>query len=224
MQQLNKIFKNNENLFNIIVKKIEIIQKSKDSLNNKYKTEKKQFIERIYSMQQQIDYLNGKIRENDIKINILQSQLNENNIAKKQLLKKVKILSSGLESIDYSDNNINIDNVNNNNKNEDNKSKKEINKETNIQNYNVNIKKLKLNGNRRQSFANASIDSSSMRDNNVENSDNIKDQKNNNNNSFINNEGKTILEENVSDSSSKRRNINDEDDSDKNCKSFCDKD
>ena len=86
MQQLNQVFKNNEELFDIIIKKIEIIQKSKESLNNKFKIEKRQYIERIYSMQQHIDYLNGKIRENDFKINILQSQLNENNIYKKQLL------------------------------------------------------------------------------------------------------------------------------------------
>ena len=60
-------------------------------------------------MQQHIDYLNGKIRENDFKINILQSQLNENNIYKKQLLQKVKILSAGLELSEFNGNNISAD-------------------------------------------------------------------------------------------------------------------
>ena len=195
MKQLNKVFKNNESLFDIIVKKIEIMQKSKESLNNKYKLEKKQYIERIYSMQQQIDYLNSKIREYEIKINILQSQLNENGIEKKQLIKKVKILSAGLESIDYSGNN---DNVNNNNSNNE-----EINdkKAKNDQNRSINLKKIKTNGLRRNSFINnSSVESNSSRDSDDNLDNNAKEQKknnNNNNNSFMN-EGETILEENVS--------------------------
>jgi hypothetical protein len=194
-RQLNKVFKNNESLFNIIVKKIEIMQKSKESMNNKYKLEKKQYIERIYSMQQQIDYLNTKIREYEIKINILQSQLNEKGIEKKQLIKKVKILSAGLESIDYSGNNDNVNNNNSNNwENNDKKAKNE-------QNRSINLKKIKTNGLRRNSFINnSSVESNSLRDSEENLDNNAKDQKknnNNNNNSFIN-EGETILEENVS--------------------------
>ena len=192
MKQLNKVFKNNESLFNIIVKKIEIMQKSKESLNNKYKLEKKQYIERIYSMQQQIDYLNTKIREYEVKINILQSQLNENGIEKKQLIKKVKILSAGIESIDYSRNN---DNVNNNNSNNEESNDK---KTKNEQNRSINLKKIKPNGLRRNSFINnSSVESNSLRDSDDNLDNNAKDQKKNNNNSFIN-EGETIFEENVS--------------------------
>ena len=213
MQQLNKVFKNNEDLFNLITKKIEIMQKSKDSLNNKYKIEKKQYIERIYSMQQHIDYLNGKIRENEIKINILQSQLNENTIHKKQLIKKVKILSAGLEN-ELGGNNI-IDNINNK---VDDKNNEEINdnKTSNIiNNNNNNSKKNKINGIRRRSFINALNESNSISDNIVENLEIIKEQTNNNhNNSEFINEGDKILEENVSEASSKRK-INNDDDNDR---------
>ena len=192
-RQLNKVFKNNESLFNIIVKKIEIMQKSKESMNNKYKLEKKQYIERIYSMQQQIDYLNTKIREYEIKINILQSQLNEKGIEKKQLIKKVKILSAGLESIDYSRNNDNVNNINSNNE--------EINdkKEKNDQNQSINLKQKTNSLRRNSSINNSSDESNSLKDSDDNLDNNAKDQKknNNNNNSFMN-EGETILEENVS--------------------------
>jgi len=197
MKQLNKIFKNNESLFSIIVKKIEIMQKSKESMNNKYKLEKKQYIERIYSMQQQIDYLNTKIREYEIKINILQSQLNEKGIEKKQLIKKVKILSAGIESIDYSgnnDNNINIINS----KNEETNDKKAKNDQIPT----INLKKIKENELRRNSsISNSSVESNSLRDSDDNLDNNAKDQKksnNNNNNNSSMNEGETILEENVS--------------------------
>ena len=97
MLKLNKIFFKNRNVYNIILKKLEILQKSKDSLDNKYKLDQKLFNKRIYSMQQQIDFLNTKIREGEIKINILQAHLNESKIENKQLLKRVKILTEGFE-------------------------------------------------------------------------------------------------------------------------------
>ena len=225
MQQLNQVFKNNEELFDIIIKKIEIIQKSKESLNNKFKMEKKQYIERIYSMQQHIDYLNGKIRENDFKINILQSQLNENNIYKKQLLKKVKILSAGLELSEFSGNNINADkNINNKIELKSNNEESTENNASNNQNINIiNLKKKKLNGVRRGSFINTLNESNSLGDNNFDNLEPIKDQKYNHNNSeFINEGDDAILEENVSEATSKNKDIkiNNEEESEKNYKSF----
>ena len=207
MKQLNQIFKNNENMFNIIVKKIEIMQKSKDSLSNKYKLEKKQYIERIYSMQQHIDYLNGKIRENEFKINILQSQLNENTIHKKQLLRKIKILSAGLEFSDYSNNN--IENIN---KSEDKNNNEETNtKATNKSNNNTNnAKKKKTNGVKRHSFAKVSNENNSVGENNHNNSE----------------DGETILEENVSEASSKHKALKliNDDESNRNDKTFYNED
>ena len=96
MNQLNKIFLKNINIYNIILKKFDILQKSKDSIDNKYKLVQKQLTKRIYSMQQQIDFLNSKIKESELKVNILQSQLNENKLEKRTLLKRIKILSEGL--------------------------------------------------------------------------------------------------------------------------------
>ena len=224
MQQLNKVFKNNEDLFGIIVKKFEIMKKSKESLNTKYKIEKKQYIERIYSMQQHIDYLNGKIRENEFKINILQSQLNENNIHKKQLLKKVKILTAGIELSDLSSNNLIAENINKNESKDKNNEDISDNKATTtLNNTSINGNKKKLNGIRRRSFISGLNESNSLGDNIVDNLDNTKDQKNyNHNNSEFINEGDTILEENVSETSSKNRNLklNNEDESEKNYKSF----
>ena len=114
MFQLNKVFSKNEKIFQIIVKKFEIFQKSKDSIDNKYKLEQKQFIKRIQSMQQQIDYLNDKIREKELKLNILQAQLNEAKLEKKQLLKRVKILSERFELNELNSNHIE-ENIKNNN-------------------------------------------------------------------------------------------------------------
>ena len=102
---------------------MEILQKSKESIDNKYKLEQKQFTKRMLSMQQQIDYLNEKIRENELKINIFQAQLNESKIEKKQLLKRIKILKEGFEFNEFNiiqkENNIN-------NKNKEKKKKKVI--------------------------------------------------------------------------------------------------
>ena len=117
MSQINQVFNKskNANIYNIIIKKFEILQKSKESIDNKYKFEQKQFTKRILSMQQQIDYLNEKIRENELKINIFQAQLNESKIEKKQLLKRIKILKEGFDFSEFNPKQ-NEDNINNKNK------------------------------------------------------------------------------------------------------------
>ena len=129
MFQLNKVFLKNANIYNIILKKLEILYKSKESIDNKYKLEQKQFTKRILSMQKQIDYLNGKIRENELKLNILQAQLNETKIEKKQLLKRVKILTEGFKFKEYN---------------------RTINEKTEKQNKKKEIKKIKFNENKNQ--------------------------------------------------------------------------
>ena len=122
MNQINQVFNKNKNanIYNIIIKKLEILQKSKESIDNKYKFEQKKKKKRMVSMQQQIDYLNEKIRENELKINILQAQLNESKIEKKQLLKRIKILKEGFEFNEFNiiqkENNINNKNKKKNKK------------------------------------------------------------------------------------------------------------
>ena len=150
MFQLNKVFVKNSKIYQIIIKKFEILQKSKDSIDNKYKLEQRQFTKRIYSMQQQIDYLSSKIRDRELKINILQSQLNEIKLEKKQLLKRVKILSEGFDLNEF---NINHMEENINNKNQNNKKK---------------IKKIKFNGNKYQEET--SIDNSDYKGQKINNS------------------------------------------------------
>ena len=125
MFQLNKVFSKNSKIYQIIIKKLEILQKSKDSIDNKYRLEQKQFTKRIYSMQQQIDYLNSKIRDSELKINILQAQLNESKLEKKQLLKRVKILSEGFEFNEFNTNRLD-DNFNNRKENQKQKKNKKI--------------------------------------------------------------------------------------------------
>ena len=151
MFQLNRVFKNAK-IYQIIIKKFEILQKSKDSIDNKYKLEKKQFTKRIYSMQQQIDYLTGKIRERELKINILQAQLNESKLEKKHLLKRVKILSEGFEVNEFNTNHLE-ENVNNKNETQNNKKK---------------IKKIKFNDNKYQDET--SIDNSDNKGQKINNS------------------------------------------------------
>ena len=97
---INTIFKNNLNDFENFKKKLYIINKSKESLNNKYNLEIKKYNERIISAQEQIDYLNNKIRENEVNYRILQSQMNESNIQKKLLQKKIKILKEDIAKKD----------------------------------------------------------------------------------------------------------------------------
>ena len=179
-------------------------------------------------MQQHIEYLNGKIRENELKINILQSQLNENTIHKKQLVRKIKILSAGLELSDYSGNN--IENINN--KSEDKNNNEESNdinvkSSNNTLNNNINNgKKKKIYGIKRHSFVKAVNENNSLGENIVDNLENTKEQKKNNNNHNNSEDGETILEENVSEASSKNKNIkiNNDDESDKNDKSFYNED
>ena len=93
---INKIFEDNINGFEAFKLKLYIINKSKETLNKKYNLEIKKYNERIISAQQQIEYLNNKIRESEVNNKVLQTQMNELNIQKKLLLKKIKKLETNL--------------------------------------------------------------------------------------------------------------------------------
>ena len=97
---IKKIFKNNANNLELFKKKLYIIHKSKESLNNKYNLEIKKYNQRIISAQEQIQYLNDKIRENEVNYRVLQTQLNEFNIEKKLFQKKIKNLQEQLAQKD----------------------------------------------------------------------------------------------------------------------------
>ena len=96
IEVINKIFKNNLKGFEDFKLKLCIINKSKETLNNKYNLEIKKYNERIISAQEQIEYLNTKIRESEVNYRVLQTQMNEFSIQKKLLLKKIKKLEESL--------------------------------------------------------------------------------------------------------------------------------
>ena len=93
---INKIFVNNANGLEAFKLKLCIIHKSKESLNTKYNLEIKKYNERIVSAQEQIEYLNTKIRESEVSYRVLQTQMNEFVIQKKLLLKKIKKLEENI--------------------------------------------------------------------------------------------------------------------------------
>ena len=98
---INKIFVNNANGLEAFKLKLCIIHKSKESLNSKYNLEIKKYNERIISAQEQIEYLNTKIRESEVNYRVLQTQMNEFVIQKKCLFKNFSMnlfFSSGLSS------------------------------------------------------------------------------------------------------------------------------
>ena len=125
----NKLFRNNTQGLETFKIKLCILNKSKETLDNKYKNEIKQFKERLTSTQEQIDYLNSKIRELEIKCQILQTQKNEDIIRKKLLQKKIQNLEKNLQEKEdilqlYMVKNVDINKNNNNeNKDENNKNK-----------------------------------------------------------------------------------------------------
>lgn len=96
IELINKIFKNNINGLEDFKLKLCIINKSKESLSNKYNLEIKKYNERILSAQEQIEYLNNKIRESEVSYRVLQTQMNEFIIQKKLLQKKIKTLEGDL--------------------------------------------------------------------------------------------------------------------------------
>ena len=93
----NKIFRNNSEGLEAFKIKLCIINKSKESLINKYNNEIKKYKERLASTQEQIDYLNNKIRQLEINCQVLNAQKNEDVIKKKFLQKKIKNLEKNLE-------------------------------------------------------------------------------------------------------------------------------
>ena len=108
---------NDKEFYDEFINKINILNKSKETLNKKYNYEIKMLTERIYSMQKQIKYLEIKIKEKDIQLKISKSEINQNIDINKQLIKKLKQVENnnnpGIVSIN--ENNLDeIDNILNN--------------------------------------------------------------------------------------------------------------
>ena len=156
----NKLFKNNSQGLEEFKLKLCILNKSKETLSNKYNNEIKKYKERLKSAQEQIDYLNTKIRELEVNCQVLQTQRNEDVIRKRLLQKKIKNLEKNLEEkinilkLGFAGDDIN--NINNENENEnenENKMNESQNEENNslysqyTENNNNEIKKEDSNEN-----------------------------------------------------------------------------
>jgi len=93
---INKLFTGNNEGLEAFKLKLCIINKSKESLNNKFNKEIKKYKERLISSQEQINYLNNKIKELEVNCQVLQTQKNEEVIRKRLLIKKIKNLEKNL--------------------------------------------------------------------------------------------------------------------------------
>ena len=135
----NKLFKNNSQGLEEFKLKLCILNKSKETLSNKYNNEIKKYKERLKSAQEQIDYLNTKIRELEVNCQVLQTQKNEDVIRKRLLQKKIKNLEKNLEDkmnilkLGFAGDDINI--INNENENENENKMNESQNEENNSSY-----------------------------------------------------------------------------------------
>ena len=155
---INKIFKNDLKGFESFKMKLCI---SKEALNNKYNLEIRRYNERIKSAQEQIEYLNNKIRESEVNYRVLQTQMNEFNIQKKLLIKKIKALE---ENLIHKDNMLKLNLIEEDNNDE-------------LNNKNYEIEKIEIDSkNTREDNEISKIANEIKSDNNIE-SDNEDDNK-----------------------------------------------
>ena len=91
---LIQLFQGDESKFSEFKKKLISYAKCKESIINKYKADEKLKNKKVYSMQEEIEYLNHKVKESEMRINIFQQQINDkdfkNKKLKKQLIKEKK--------------------------------------------------------------------------------------------------------------------------------------
>ena len=86
---LIKLFQGDETKFIEFKKKLIIYAKLKENIINKYKAEEKSHNKKVYSMEEQIEYLNHKVKESEMRINIFQQQLNDKEFKNKKLKKQL---------------------------------------------------------------------------------------------------------------------------------------
>ena len=85
---LINLFQGDEQKLLEFKKKMIIYAKCKESNINKHKLEEKNLNKKIYSMQEQVEYLNHKVKESEMRIKIFQQQLNDSNFQNKKLKKE----------------------------------------------------------------------------------------------------------------------------------------
>ena len=173
----NKLFKNNSQGLEEFKLKLCILNKSKETLSNKYNNEIKKYKERLKSAQEQIDYLNTKIRELEVNCQVLQTQKNEDVIRKRLLQKKIKNLEKNLEEkinilkLGFAGDDINIINNENENENDnenenENENENKMNESQNEENNSLYSQYTENNNN------NNEIKKEDLNENNNENNEN----------------------------------------------------
>ena len=86
---LIQLFQGDESKFSEFKKKLISYAKCKESIINKYKADEKLKNKKVYSMQEEIEYLNHKVKESEMRINIFQQQINDKDFKNKQLKKQL---------------------------------------------------------------------------------------------------------------------------------------
>ena len=86
---LIQLFQGDESKFAEFKKKLISYAKCKESIINKYKAEEKLKNKKVYSMQEEIEYLNHKVKESEMRINIFQQQINDKDFKNKKLKKQL---------------------------------------------------------------------------------------------------------------------------------------
>ena len=86
---LIQLFQGDESKFVEFKKKLISYAKCKESIINKYKADEKLKNKKVYSMQEEIEYLNHKVKESEMRINIFQQQINDKDFKNKKLKKQL---------------------------------------------------------------------------------------------------------------------------------------
>ena len=86
---LIKLFQGDETKFSEFKKKLIVYAKCKENIINKYKFDEKVSNKKVYSMQEEIEYLNHKVKESEMRINIFQQQIKDKDYKNKQLKKQL---------------------------------------------------------------------------------------------------------------------------------------
>ena len=140
INKIKTIFKDEKDLFQIFVSKINIMNKSKQNLKKQYNYDKKKLNEKIIILKKEIEYLEIKIKDKEMQLKFSKSEINENKCINRQLIKQLKTFENDknkTEIISINENNLDeIDNILNN-----------LNKKNN---YNINNFKTIKNGNNLQ--------------------------------------------------------------------------
>ena len=97
---LIQLFQGDESKFADFRKKLITYARVKENIINKYKADEKMKNKKIYSMQEEIEYLNHKVKEGEMRINIFQQQINEKDFKNKKLKKQLIEEKKEKENID----------------------------------------------------------------------------------------------------------------------------